>query len=337
MSKTKPDGHPPALHGKIGVLLINLGTPDAPEPPAVRRYLAEFLSDRRVVEIPPIAWQPILRGVILRTRPKKSAHAYGLVWTEHGSPLARYTRAKAEKLAGAFGPQVIVDWAMRYGRPAISSRLNALMEQGCDRILFAPMYPQYCAATTATANDKAFEHLSTLRWQPAVRTLPPYYDDPAYIAALKASIESALAGLDFAPDLILASFHGMPERTLRLGDPYHCHCRKTARLLADALGREVRVSFQSRFGRAKWLEPATDKVLESLPGEGVRKVAVVAPGFSVDCLETLEELAIRGRESFLAAGGAHFAYAPCLNDSEEGLALLRALLSRELAGWIGPS
>ena len=334
---TPPPDHPPAPHGKIGVLLINLGTPDAPDPPAVRRYLAEFLSDRRVVEIPPAAWQPILRGIILRTRPKKSAHAYRLVWTEHGSPLARYTRAKAEKLAGAFGPEVIVDWAMRYGRPSIAERLTVLKDQGCDRILLAPMYPQYCAATTATANDKAFALLSQWRWQPAVRTLPPYYDDPAYIGALKASIERTLASLDFAPDLVLASFHGMPERTLRLGDPYHCHCRKTARLLGEALGREVRVSFQSRFGRAKWLEPATDRVLESLPAEGVRNLAVVAPGFSADCLETLEELAIRGKETFLAAGGANFAYVPCLNDSEEGLTLLRALLARELAGWTGGS
>jgi protoporphyrin/coproporphyrin ferrochelatase len=332
-----PEGHPQVRTGKVGVLLINLGTPDAPDTRSVRRYLAEFLSDRRVVEIPPIAWQPILRGIVLNIRPRKSAHAYGLVWTEHGSPLARYTRAKAEKLEGAFGPDVIVDWAMRYGRPSIETRLSALKDAGCDRILLAPMYPQYCAATTATANDKAFAVLAGMRWQPALRTLPPYHDDPAYIAALKASIERELGRLSFAPDLILASFHGMPQRTLELGDPYHCHCQKTARLLGDALGREVRISFQSRFGRAKWLEPATDAVLEALPGSGIRKVAVVAPGFSVDCLETLEELAIRGKESFLGAGGTDFAYWPCLNDSEEGLGLLRTLLARELAGWVTPS
>lgn len=321
----------------IGVLLVNLGTPDAAEPKAVKRYLAEFLSDRRVVEIPPIVWQPILRGIILNTRPKKSAHAYQLVWTEHGSPLARYTRAKAEKLAGAFGPGVRVDWAMRYGNPSIAARLTALKDAGCDRILIAPMYPQYCAATTATANDKAFEVLTGMRWQPALRTLPPYHDDPAYIAALKASIQRHLAGLDFTPDLILASFHGMPQRTADLGDPYHGHCLETARRLAEALGRDVRVSFQSRFGRAKWLEPATDAMLAALPGENVRKVAVVAPGFSVDCLETLEELAIRGRESFLGAGGTDFAYLPCLNDSAEGMALVRELIARELEGWIMPS
>jgi protoporphyrin/coproporphyrin ferrochelatase len=303
----------------------------------VRRYLAEFLSDRRVVEIPPIAWQPILRGLVLNTRPKKSAHAYGLVWTEHGSPLARYTRAKAEKLQSAFGADVLIDWAMRYGTPSIGDRLTAMKDAGCDRILLAPMYPQYCAATTATANDKAFEVLAGMRWQPAVRTLPPYHDDPAYISALKSLIERELALLSFNPDLILTSFHGMPQRTLEMGDPYHCHCQKTSRLLAEALGRPVRISFQSRFGRAKWLEPATDEVLEALPCEGVKKVAVVAPGFSVDCLETLEELAIRGKESFIAAGGSDFAYLPCLNDSDEGLGLLRALLARELAGWVTPS
>ncbi|WP_046348225.1 ferrochelatase [Sphingomonas changbaiensis] len=333
----RPEGHPPAPHGRVGVLLINLGTPDAPTAPAVRRYLAEFLSDRRVVEIPPIAWQPILRGIVLNTRPKKSAHAYGLVWTEHGSPLAHYTRSKAEKLQSSLGDGVMVDWAMRYGSPSIADKLTAMMAAGCDRILLAPMYPQYCAATTATANDKAFAVLSGLRWQPALRTLPPYYDDPAYIGALKASIERAVAGLDFAPDLILASFHGMPQRTLALGDPYHCHCQRTARLLGEALGREVRIAFQSRFGRAKWLEPPTDQVLRALPGEGIRKVAVVAPGFSVDCLETLEELAIRGRQSFLQAGGSDFAYIPCLNDGDDGIALLRGLLARELAGWVAPS
>jgi ferrochelatase len=326
-----------AANGRVGVLLINLGTPDAPTAPAVRRYLAEFLSDRRVVEIPPIAWQPILRGIILNTRPRKSAHAYSLVWTEHGSPLAHYTRSKAEKLRRAFGDGVIVDWAMRYGNPSIADRLTALQAAGCDRILLAPMYPQYCAATTATANDKAFAVLSGWRRQPAVRTLPPYYDDPAYIDALKDSIERALANLDFTPDLILASFHGMPQRTADLGDPYRDHCLTTARLLGEALGREVRVAFQSRFGRAKWLEPATDQVLRALPGERVRKVAVVAPGFSVDCLETLEELAIRGRQTFVDAGGTDFAYLPCLNDSDPALALLRILLERELAGWLAHS
>jgi ferrochelatase len=315
------------------VLLINLGTPNKPEPGSVRLYLKEFLSDPRVIEIPQLVWQPILRGLILRTRPRKSAHAYRQVWTEEGSPLAAITARQAKALQGAFGEGVIVDHAMRYGEPAIAARIDALKAQGCERILIAPLYPQYCAATTATANDEAFAHLRRMRWQPAVRTLPSYHDDPAYIGALKARLEEGLAALDFEPQAILASFHGMPQRTLELGDPYHCHCRKTARLLAEASGRELFVVFQSRFGRAKWLEPATDATLADLPKRGVTKVAVLAPGFAADCLETLEELAIRGRAAFLAAGGTDFAYLPCLNDSLAGLAMLRSILGRELEGW----
>ena len=329
----RPADHPPVPGPKVGVLLINLGTPNKPEPGSVRLYLREFLSDPRVIEIPQLVWQPILRGIILRTRPRKSAHAYRQVWTAEGSPLAAITERQTKALEGAFGDGVIVDHAMRYGRPAIRQRIDLLRSRGCERILIAPLYPQYCAATTATANDAAFAHLRRLRWQPAVRTLPPYYDDPLYIDALKRHAGAALAALDFAPDAVLASFHGMPERTLRLGDPYYCHCHKTARLLSEAMGRELLLTFQSRFGRAKWLQPATDKVLEGLPGKGVRKVAIVAPGFSADCLETLEELAIRGRDSFLAAGGTHFAYLPCLNDSPAGLEMLRSILDRELEGW----
>jgi ferrochelatase len=329
-----PEDHPPVPVPKVGVLLINLGTPDAPEPGAVRLYLREFLSDPRVIEIPRLVWQPILRGIILRTRPKKSAQAYRQVWTDQGSPLAAITARQAKALAGAFGDGVVVDHAMRYGRPAIAERLDALKGQGCERILIAPLYPQYCAATTATANDAAFRHLERLRWQPALRTLPPYHDDPAYIAALKARAEEGLKALDFEPQAILASFHGMPERTLRLGDPYHCHCQKTARLLGEALGRELIVVFQSRFGRAKWLGPATDSTLAELPRRGVTRVAVIAPGFAADCLETLEELDIRGRAAFLAAGGREFAYLPCLNDSPAGIGMLRGLLARELEGWV---
>ncbi|RJF94043.1 ferrochelatase [Sphingomonas cavernae] len=332
-----PDEHPSIAASNIGVLLVNLGTPDAPELAAVRRYLKEFLSDPRVVEIPQLVWQPILRGLILTTRPKKSAHAYAQVWSADGSPLAVLTRAQSEALQGAFGAQVMVDWAMRYGSPTIADRLERLKAAGCERILIAPLYPQYCAATTATANDHAFGALARMRWQPAIRTLPPYHDNPAYIAALKASVETSLAALDFAPDIIIASFHGMPERTLHLGDPYHCQCQKTARLLGDALGRPLEVTFQSRFGRAKWLEPATDATLAALPGKDMKKVAIVAPGFSVDCLETLEELAIRGRETFMAAGGTHFAYLPCLNASPESVTMLRHLLARELAGWVAPA
>mgnify|MGYP001807073406 CR=1 FL=1 len=329
-----PAEHPTIPRPRIGVLLINLGTPDAPDARSVRRYLAEFLSDRRVVEIPQVVWQPILRGAVLTTRPKKSAHAYQQVWREDGSPLAAITKAQAAALAGAFGPEVTVDYAMRYGRPAIADRLQALKDAGCERILLAPLYPQYCAATTATANDKAFAHLAGMRWQPAIRTLPPYHDDPNYIAALARLIEGEIAALDFVPEALIASFHGMPKRTLALGDPYHCHCQKTARLLADALARPVTIAFQSRFGPAKWLEPATDMTLAALPKQGVTRVAIAAPGFSADCLETLEELAIRGRETFLAAGGTHFAYLPCLNDSAPGVELLRRLLARELAGWV---
>jgi len=330
---TIPPNHPSMPAPRVGVLLVNLGTPDEASPKAVKRYLAEFLSDRRVVEIPPLAWQPVLRGIILNTRPKKSAHAYQQVWTDVGSPLAAVTRAQAEALKDAW-PGVTVDWAMRYGNPAIADRLTAMKDAGCDRILIAPLYPQYCAATTATANDKAFEALAAMRWQPAIRTLPPYHDDPAYIDALAQSVRASLAALDFEPEALMASFHGMPARTLELGDPYHCHCQKTARLLGEALGCELIVSFQSRFGRAKWLEPATDTTLAALPGQGIKRIAIVAPGFSADCLETLEELAIRGRDTFLTAGGDRFAYLSCLNDSAPGLTMLRDILSRELAGWV---
>ncbi|WP_454885569.1 ferrochelatase [Sphingomonas oryzagri] len=328
-----PDTHPAIPVPKIGVLLINLGTPDAAEAGAVRRYLAEFLSDPRVIEIPRAIWKPILHGIILRTRPAKSAHAYRQVWTEDGSPLAAITRAQAKGLKGRFGDGVVVDYAMRYGRPAIAGRLAALKDQGCERILLAPLYPQYCAATTATANDAAFAALAGMRWQPAIRTLPPYYDDPAYIEALAISVRAGLAALDFVPDAILASFHGMPQRTLELGDPYHCHCQKTARLLSEALGRELIVTFQSRFGRAKWLEPATDTTLAALPARSIKRIAIVAPGFAADCVETLEELALRGRETFLAAGGTHFAALPCLNASEQSLAMAERVINRELEGW----
>ena len=337
MQAVLPAGHPPVKPRRIGVLLTNLGTPDGSDVRSVKRYLGEFLSDRRVVEISPLVWQPILRGIILNTRPKKSAHAYSMVWTEDGSPLAAITKAQSTALQGAFGPDVMVDWAMRYGKPAIGERLQAMKDAACERILIAPLYPQYCAATTATANDKVFAALAKMRWQPALRTLPPYHDDPAYIDALAETIEAGVAALDFEPDALIASFHGMPKRTLELGDPYHCHCQKTGRLLGERLGKPLIVSFQSRFGPAKWLEPATDMTLEELPAQGVKKVAIFAPGFSADCLETLEELAIRGRESFEEKGGTHFAYSPCLNAGDIGIKMLRTLLSRELEGWANPA
>jgi ferrochelatase len=324
--------------GGVGVLLVNLGTPDAPTAAAVRRYLAEFLSDRRVVEIPPLLWQPILRGIILNTRPKKSAHAYAQVWTGEGSPLAAITAAQARALQARLGSGVRVAWAMRYGNPAMAAELARLKAEGCERILVAPLYPQYSGATTASAMDALGAALKAMRWQPAIRSLPPYYDDPAHIAALKDDTLRQLAALPFVPEVLLLSFHGMPERTLHLGDPYHCQCRKTARLLGEALAAalpdlRVEVSFQSRFGRARWLEPATDAVLAREAAAGTRRLAVAAPGFSADCLETREELAIRGREQFLAAGGEAFAALDCLNDGAAGMAMLEALVRRELAGW----
>lgn len=333
----KPADHPKVEHGRIGVLLINLGTPDAPEAAAVRRYLAEFLSDPRVIEIPRLAWLPILHGIILRTRPKKSAHAYKQVWTEEGSPLAAITRRQSEALQARLGEEVVVDFAMRYGNPGIGRSIENLAALGCERILAAPLYPQYCAATTASAIDAVFGKLASMRWQPALRTLPPYYDDPIHLDALKTSIESQLAALDFEPQRLLLSFHGMPKRTLEKGDPYHCHCQKTARLLSEQLSIPTDIAFQSRFGRAKWLEPATDKVLADYPKQGMTRIAIAAPGFSADCVETVEELGIRGRETFITSGGESFARLECLNDSSTGMNMLEALVRRELAGWAGES
>ena len=337
----KPTDHPAIAPPKVGVLLVNLGTPDDASPAAVKRYLKQFLSDRRVVEIPVLVWQPILRGIILNTRPKKSAANYAKVWDHDAgdSPLRVITRAQAEALQAAM-PQVTIDWAMRYGNPSMPDRLAALKDAGCTRILVAPLYPQYSAATTATVMDAAFDVLKRWRWQPTLRTLPPYFDDPAYIEALALSVEAGLATLDFEPEMLLASFHGMPARTLTLGDPYHCHCQKTARLLTERLGwpeGRLRLTFQSRFGRAEWLKPYTDPTLRELPGQGIRRVAVIAPGFAADCLETLEEIALQGRESFGAAGGERFAYLPCLNASPPGIEMLRKLLSRELEGWVAPA
>ncbi len=329
-----PSDHPQIMPPKVGVLLVNLGTPDAPTAPAVKRYLKQFLSDRRVVEIPALIWQPILRGIILNTRPKKSARAYAKVWTDKGSPLAWNTAAQAEDLAKRMHGIADVRYAMRYGKPSIDTQLQAMKADGCERILIAPLYPQYSGATTATVMDDAYATLAKMRWQMSLRSLPPYYDDPAYIGALKTSLQGALAKLDFAPEVILASFHGMPQRTLELGDPYHCHCRKTARLLSDAIGLPLEVSFQSRFGRAKWLEPATDATFIRLAQEGKSKLAIFAPGFSSDCLETLEELAIAGKEQFEAAGGTHFAYLPCLNAEAPGMEMLESLVRNELSGWI---
>ena len=331
--------HPAVKIGRVGVVLVNLGTPQAATPEAVRTYLAEFLWDRRVVEIPRAVWWLILHGIILRTRPRKSAHAYAQVWTPDGSPLAAFTKAQAGTLQARLGDVAMVDWGMRYGQPAVGDVLAKLQAAGCDRILIAPLYPQYCGATTASVMDAVSAALGNMRWQPAIRTLPPYYDDAGHIAALRADTARQLAALPFVPEVLLLSFHGMPDRTLHLGDPYHCHCRKTARLLAEALAGEypalkIEVAFQSRFGRAKWLEPSTETVLARLAGEGVTRLAIAAPGFSSDCVETLEELAIRGREVFEAAGGKDFAVLECLNAGDQGMAMIEGLVRRELGGWI---
>ena len=319
---------------KIGVLLINLGTPDAPDARAVRRYLAEFLSDPRVVEIPPIAWKPILHGIILRVRPRRSAEAYNQVWTNEGSPLAVIAKRQAHALRERLKGRASVHWAMRYGNPGIAAAIAKMMDEGCTHLVAAPLYPQYCAATTATANDAVFAVLAGMRVQPTLRTMSPYYEDALYIDALKTNLTHQIEALDFEPERLLLSFHGMPQRTADLGDPYYSHCQETARLLSKALGREVDLAFQSRFGRAKWLEPATDAVLASLPKRGIKRVAVAAPGFSADCLETLEELGIRGRDTFLGAGGEKLALLDCLNDSPESIEMLEGLISRELAGWL---
>lgn len=339
MTEHLPPGHPEIAHGRIGVLLLNLGTPDGTDYRSMRRYLSEFLSDRRVIEINPWLWQPLLQGIILSTRPQKSGANYEKIWdrTENDSPLRIISRRQAEKLQERLGDRVLVDFAMRYGNPATAVRLEALKAAGCDRILLVPLYPQYSATTTATANDSAFDALKRMRWQPAIRTAPAYFDQDFYISALARSVADSIAALDFEPQLVLTSYHGMPVSYFEAGDPYHCHCRKTTRLLAERLGwprERLMVTFQSRFGRAEWLKPYTQETLETLPAKGITKIAVVAPAFSSDCIETLEELAITGREQFEHAGGERFAYLPCLNDSEPGMDMLEALVRKELGGWL---
>jgi ferrochelatase len=325
------------LTGKTGVLLINLGTPDAPEPAAVRRYLAEFLSDRNVVDLPPLLWQPILRGFILPFRPRRTAEAYRLVWTEDGSPLAAITRRQASALQQRLGSDLIVDYAMRYGTPAIAPGIDRLVEKGCEHILAAPLYPQFSGATIGTVESALLAAFARIDRDVPMRILPTYFADDAYIGALAQHIERQLAALDFEPQRLLLSFHGLPQRTVDRGDPYFQHCMETARLLSDRLTIATDVAFQSRFGPAKWLEPATDVTLAAYPAKGVKRLAIAAPGFSADCIETLEELGIRGRETFMGAGGEHFARLDCLNDSPEGMDMLETLISRELEGWTSPA
>jgi ferrochelatase len=337
-----PEGHPPVRIGKIGVLLSNLGTPDGTSYWPMRRYLKEFLSDQRVIDVPRAIWWPILNLIILSVRPQKKGKDYASIWNNEKdeSFLKTITRDQAEKLAErvkGLDDRIIVDWAMRYGNPSIKSRLEALQAQGCDRILIVPLYPQYAAATSATACDKAFEALMQMRWQPTVRISPPYHDDPAYIKALATSVRQHLATLDYEPEVILATFHGVPERYLKLGDPYHCHCAKTWRLLREELGLSkdrLMMSFQSRFGPEQWLQPYTDKTVEALAKRGVKSLALIAPGFSSDCLETLEELDVENREIFEHNGGEKFSYIPCLNASEPGMDVIETVVRRELMGWV---
>lgn len=336
-----PQDHPETRIGRIGVLLINLGTPEGTGYRPMRRYLKEFLSDRRVIEMNPVAWQLILNLFVLTRRPQRSGEAYEKIWNRERdeSPLKTISRAQAEKLAAELAehPAIEVDWAMRYGMPPIAERLEALKARGCDRVLLFPLYPQYSAATTATANDKAFDALKAMRWQPAIRTVPPYYDHPAYIEALARSLERHLDSIDHEPELVLASFHGLPEEYFRKGDPYYCHCHKTARLLREHIGwpeERLRVTFQSRFGRAEWLKPYTDETVAELAGSGVRRLAVITPGFAADCVETLEEIAIGSAEIFRENGGERFSVVPCLNDSEASIQMLTTIVEEELQGWV---
>lgn len=340
MSDHLPPSHPPVPQQKIGVLLLNLGTPDATDFWTVRRYLKEFLSDPRVIETNKFLWWPILNLVILNFRPQKAGHAYEQVWDKerNESPLRVITRGQAEALAERMnGEGVMVDYAMRYGNPSTRSVLEKMQAAGCRKILLVPLYPQYSATTTATANDKAFDALKTMRWQPAVRTAPAYFGDGKYIETLGNSIRDGVAALDFEPDLVITSYHGMPVDYWQKGDPYRDQCLETTRLVRDYLGwpeEKLMVTFQSRFGPTEWLQPYTDKTLEGLPGKGIRKVAILAPAFSADCIETLEEIAIGGKDTFLAAGGERFAYIPCLNDSPAGMDMIEAMVRRELGGWV---
>ena len=342
-----PAGHPPVAFGKVGVLLVNLGTPDATDYWSMRRYLKEFLSDRRVIETPRAIWWPLLNLIILTTRPGRKGKDYDSIWNRelNEGPLRTITRSQSDKLAawvaqaglGQTARPVVVDWAMRYGNPSIASRILALQNQGCERILVVPLYPQYAAATSATVADKTFDALKAMRWQPAVRIAPPWHDDPAYIDALADSMRVQLAALDFEPEIIMASYHGIPQSYFDKGDPYYCHCAKTTRLLREKLQmspERLLMTFQSRFGPAKWLEPATDTTLKALGDKGVKSVAVVTPGFTADCLETIEEIGIENREYFVEHGGENFARIDCLNDSPQGMAVLQAVVARELQGWI---
>jgi ferrochelatase len=339
-SAAMPDDHPAVKSGAVGVLLVNLGSPSGTDYWSVRRYLKQFLSDRRVIEVWRPLWLAILNLIVLTVRPSRSGRAYAEIWNNERNegPLVTYTRSQAHKLGELLQSEdVHVEWAMRYGDPTIESRLNSMKAAGCDRILVAALYPQYSAATTATVHDDVFAALMKMRWQPALRTLPPYHDHPAYIDGLTQSLRSAVEEMPFEPEVVLASFHGLPRAYLDKGDPYYCHCRKTARLMREALGwsdDKLVTVFQSRFGRAEWLQPYTEETIASMAGGGVRRMAAIMPGFSSDCLETLEEIAIRGAQTFRQNGGENFAAIACLNDSDVGMRVLETVIRAELAGWL---
>lgn len=321
-----PENHPPVKPKKRGILLINLGTPDHYSYWPMRRYLKEFLSDRRVVDVNRVLWWFILNGPILTFRPSKSGKAYKSIWKTDTdeSPLRFFTREQGRLLADKYGDNVIVDWAMRYGNPSIESKISALKDQGCQELILFALYPQYCAATMASTYDKCFDALKKLRWQPAIRTISTFHDDDFYIKKLAKTVKDVLT---FTPDLIVTSYHGIPKRYHRLGDPYHCYCCKTTRLLSEKLPEhKFMTTFQSRFGPEEWLQPYTDKTLEKLPSEGVKKIAIMCPAFFSDCLETLEEINEEAREIFLAAGGEEFTYIPCLNHSQDGIDVLSHII-----------
>lgn len=339
MNPHLPPGHPEVKSPKVGVLLLNLGTPDATDYWSMRRYLSEFLSDRRVIEINPLLWQPILQGIILSVRPQKSGANYERIWDKEAgdSPLRVIAKRQRDKLQARLGDKAVVAIGMRYGNPSTEAGIKELQDAGCTRILLAPLYPQYSATTVGTANDKAFDVLKTRRWQPAIRTLPPYFETDIYVESLARSIADGVAALDFEPDVVITSYHGMPVEYLTNGDPYHCQCFKTTRLVREHLGwskERIMVTFQSRFGPSKWLQPYTDETLMALPKQGKKKVAICAPAFSVDCIETLEEIAITGHEQFEEAGGERYAYIPCLNDTDPGMDMLESVVRNELLGWI---
>ncbi len=326
--------HPKINFGKTGVLLINLGTPDSTKWWDIRKYLKEFLSDRRVIEINPVIWQIILNLFILTFRPSKTAKAYKEIWMKdiNKSPLRFYTEMQAQKLNKKMqNKNLIVDFAMRYGSPSIKSKIENMRMQGCEKIIIFPLYPQYAAPTTATVCDEVFRVLMKMRWQPAIQVIPHYESEPLYIDAIVKSINKKLSELDWEPDLIIASYHGIPKKYFDKGDPYHCYCQKTTRLISEKLSQtKIITTFQSRFGPEQWLQPYTDKTLENLPKEGTKKVLVISPGFASDCVETLEEISIQGKESFEKSGGEKFGFVPCLNDNNDHIDLLEHLVKKNL-------